>query len=76
MEIASVAAYLWADVFLLNYNGPPKSNSLGDNAANESRRGRAAAKQLSIGVSWEEEEAEVDKLETRELFLAALESFV
>lgn len=44
MEIASEAAYLWADVFLLNYNGPPKSNSLGDNAAKESSQGSAAAK--------------------------------
>lgn len=43
MEIASAAAYLWADVFLLNYNGPPKSNSPGDSAAKESSRGRAPA---------------------------------
>lgn len=75
MEIASAAAYLWADVFLLNYNGPPKSNSPGDNAAKESSRGRAEAEAAfrccfismylyeSLAHVWEEEEIEVDEAE-------------
>lgn len=80
MEIASAAAYLWADVFLLNYNGPPKSNSPGDNAAEESSRARAAAEaafhccfiSLCIYMNplthlWEEEEEEIEVDEAERL---------
>ena len=88
MEIATAAAYLRADVFLLNYNGPPKSNSRGDSAAKESSRGRAAAEAAflflciymnPLNPAWveededeEDEEIEVDEAVERRSFLSLL----